>query len=208
MTDFKLPKQEMDAVLAIEKRDSEEAANEEMLRALVLQRLQGAVWHTTNSDRFQRILSSGAILPEPNILDAERWSTGRGSQWYPYVRTLGGVSLFDFREFNQDRYSKDYPLSTWAEFVPFRSIWKEAVWIEIDVERLGRSFLSGSDLLARWKAAEVGNRIMPLIEAACLGPLPCAAFKSAFRAFEGNATLADDLWDRTSHSLGPILDSR
>jgi hypothetical protein len=153
-------------VLAIEMRHSEAAAKEEVLRALVLQRLQGAVWHATNSDRFQGILSSGANLPEPNIPEAERWSTGGRSQWYPYVRTLRGVSLFDFREFNRDQYSKDYPLSIWAEFVPFRSVSKEAVWIEMDVKKLGRRLLSGNDLLARWKIAEVGNRIMPLIEAA------------------------------------------
>jgi hypothetical protein len=161
MADFELTKEEMDAVLAIEQRRSEKAAEQEMLRVLVLQRLQGGVWHTTNSDRLQGILNSGAILPEPNIPDAERWSAGRGSQWYPYVRILSGVSLFDFRGFNPEQYSKDYPLSTWAEFIPFRSVWKEAVWIEIDVEKLAGRFLSGRDLLARWRAAEVGNRIMP-----------------------------------------------
>jgi hypothetical protein len=35
-----------------------------------------------------------------------------------------------------------------------------------------------------------GNRIMPLIEAVHLCPLPCAAFKGVFRVFEGSATLA------------------
>ena len=189
MADFKLTQQEVDAVVAIEKRRSEEAQKEEVLRSLVLQRLQGAVWHTTNSERFQKILHSGAILPEPTIPDRDRWSTAMGSKWYPYTRTLGGVSLFDFREFNPDQYSKDYPLSTWAEFVPYRSTWKEAVWIEIDAEKLGKAFVSGNDLLARWKTVEVGNRIMPRIEAAHLGPLPCVAFKSVFHVCEGSASL-------------------
>lgn len=190
-------KQEMDAVLAIEKRRREAAEKEERLRALVLHRLIGGVWHTTNEERFQGILRSGAILPEPDIPDDGRWSAGQGSQWYPYVRTLGGVSLFDFREFNGDQYSRDYPLSAWTEFVPFRSTWGMAVWVEIDVEKLGRRFVSGGDLLARWKAAGVGNRIMPVIEAACLGRVPCAAFKSVFRVIEGGATLATDIWDCT-----------
>jgi hypothetical protein len=78
-----------------------EAEKTEVLRALVLQKLKGGVWHTTNMNRFQGILRSSAILPEPEIPDRERWSTSRGSELYPYVRTLGGVSLFDFRKFNR-----------------------------------------------------------------------------------------------------------
>jgi hypothetical protein len=190
MTDIELTQQEVDSVLAVEKRRSEEAEKMEVLGALVLQRLQGAVWHTTNSERFQGILRSGAILPEPDVPDTERWCTLKGREWYPYVRTLGGVSLFDFRDFNPEQYSKDYPVSTWAAFVPYRSAWKEAVWIEIDVEKLGKTFLSGSDLLTRWKADKVGNMIMPGIEATHIGPLPCAAFKSVFRVCEGRASLS------------------
>ena len=189
MADFQLTRQEIDEVLAIEHRRREETMTEEMLRAVVLQRLVGAVWHTTNSERFQGILRSGAILPEPDIPNTERWSTAQGSQWYPYVRTLGGVSLFDFRGFDPDCYSDQFRLSSWAEFVPFRSAWREAVWIEIDTEKVGEGFLSCSELLARWKAAKVGNRIMPLIEAAYLGPLPSTAFKSVFRVFDGSATI-------------------
>jgi len=155
----------------------------EVLRALVLQKLQGGVWHTTNMNRFQGILRSSAILPEPEIPDSERW---RG---YPYVRTLGGVSLFDFRKFNREQYWEDFPMSTWAEFVPYRRAWKEAVWIEIDVDKLGEAFLSGVDLLARWNAAKVGSRIMPEIEAAHVGPLPSTAFKTVFTVREGSDTL-------------------
>src|ERR1035438_4494083 len=75
------------------------AAKEEVLRQLVLQRTQGGLWHTTRPERFDRILSTGAILPEPDILDSERWANA-GPEHYPYVRTLGGVSLFDFDGFN------------------------------------------------------------------------------------------------------------
>jgi hypothetical protein len=87
-------RQEIEVVLAMETRRREQAEKEEVLRALVLQKLQGGVWHTTNVGRFQGILRSAAILPEPEIPDSERWSTSQGSEWYPYARTLGGVSLF------------------------------------------------------------------------------------------------------------------
>jgi hypothetical protein len=59
----------------------------EALTTFVLERLQGSVWHTTNSDRFRRILRSGAILPEPDIKDADRWSTSQGSSYYVSVRS-------------------------------------------------------------------------------------------------------------------------
>jgi hypothetical protein len=71
-------------------------------------------------------------------------------------------------------------MSTWREFVPYSSAWTEAVWIEIDTDVLGHSFISGPALRERWRAAKVGNRIMPKIEAAHLGPIPLSAFKNAF----------------------------
>jgi len=49
-----------------------------------------------------------------------------GSKWHPCARTLGSVSLFDFQEFDPDQYSKDYPVSTWTEFVPYRSAWERS----------------------------------------------------------------------------------
>lgn len=182
-------RKEIEAVLAMEAQRREEAEKEEVLRALVLQKLQGGIWHTTSVSRFQGILRTAAILPEPDIPDSERWSTSQGSEWYPYVRTLGGVSLFDFRKFSREQYSEDFPVSTWTEFIPFRSEWKEAVWIEIDVDKLGKAFISGEDLLARWKSAKVGNRIMPKIEAAHVGPLPQTAFRTVFSVCQGSETL-------------------
>jgi hypothetical protein len=169
----------------MEKRPcSDESGKIEMLRALVLENLQGRLWHTTNSERFQGILRSGAILPEPDIEDSERWGTPQGSEFYPYVRTLGGVSLFDFREFAPEQYSKAYPMSDWMAFVPYQAAWKEAVWIQIDARKLGKMFLSGVDLLARWKA-ESSNIIMPGIEAAYIGELPRIIFKNVFLVREG-----------------------
>ena len=69
------------------------------LREAILVELVGSVWHTTRPERFQHILESGAILPEPDIPKAERWGTAGGPEGYPYVRSIGAVSLFDFRSF-------------------------------------------------------------------------------------------------------------
>jgi hypothetical protein len=144
------------------------------LKEAVLAELLGGVWHTTNQDHFHRILECGAILPEPEISEHERWGG------YPYVRSIGGVSLFDFRGFEAESYSAEYPGSSWAYFVPCRLDWDSAVWIEIDHEALGSAFITGVDLLTRRKAEGSFRRIMPLIEAAHSGPLPCRAFKRTF----------------------------
>lgn len=148
----------------------------------VLAELVGAVWHTTSQDRFLRIKECGAILPEPDISERERWGTAVGSEGYPYVRSIGGVSLFDLREFEAESYSAEYRSSSWEYFVPCHLCWDSAVWIEIDHEALGPAFVSGVELLGRWKAESSIRRIMPLIEAAHIGPLPCRAFKKTFSA--------------------------
>src|SRR5258708_20259302 len=93
------------------------------LRGLVLRELSGRLWHTTHPNRFKSILNSGAILPEPDIPDSERWKASKGNQSFPFVRTLGGVSLFDFDQFDPDSYSERYPISSWYEFVTYREPW-------------------------------------------------------------------------------------
>jgi hypothetical protein len=160
----------------------ESKAKDDSLRERVLGQLRSGLWHTTHPDRFQKILEKGAILPEPEIPDCERWCTGGGSEHYPYVRTLGGVSLFEFDQFDPDAYRDRCPSSNWAYFVPYHLAWERAVWLEIDRAQVPPSnFISGVDLLARWKADGAdGHNIMPEIEAAYLGPLPCIVLKRAF----------------------------
>ena len=156
----------------------------------MLRELIDGLWHTTHPDRFAKILTTGAILPEPDIPDSERWSTFNGPKHYPYVRTIGGVSLFDFEGFDPDVYGEKYPMSSWFNFVPYRREWRCAVWIEIDRDKVGPHFISPADLKTRQDAegARVHKR-MPQIEAAHLGQLPRAAFKRAFLVREGNSDL-------------------
>ncbi len=143
--------------------------------------LHGGLWHTTHPERFVGILECGAILPEPEeIPDGDRWGTSQGPKHYPYVRFIGGVSLFDFHQFDPQSYQSKYPSSSWREFVPYRRDWGGAVWIEIDREHASSCYISGRDLLTRWKASGyLGHNIMPLIEAAYRGSLPLAAFRRA-----------------------------
>jgi hypothetical protein len=153
----------------------------------VWQELHGRLWHTTHPERFRDILIRGAILPEPDVPDGDRWKTGGGPALYPYVRSIGGVSLFDFDGFDRVRYSEQYPASSWAYFVPFRRDWGYAVWIEINRAQIAQRFVSGRDLVAR-QMQEKAHRhtIMPYIEAAYIGELPRAAFLRAIEFREGH----------------------
>lgn len=153
------------------------------MQEIVLKELLGGLWHTTHPDRFQNILVSGAILPEPNIPEIDRWHTSQGKDYYSYVRTLDGVSLFDFDQFDAEAYTNEYSNSSWYEFVPYRVLWGCSVWIEIDRERVAARLISRSDLLAQWKTDKAyQHSIMPSIEASHLGPLSRVAFKRAFLA--------------------------
>ena len=149
----------------------------EAYRKQVLDILIGHLWHTTHPGRFVSILEDEAILPEPDIPESDRWKTSMGPEYYPYVRKLGGVSLFDFNNFDQKNYSEKHRLCTWREFVPFQSAWGSAIWIEIDREAVKDYLISGCELLVRWKQEEAYHHtIMPYIEAAHIGMIPSASF--------------------------------
>jgi hypothetical protein len=146
-------------------------------------RLQGRLWHTTHPERFKLIMAEGGLLPEPPIHNAHRWRTRGGPKYYPFVRTLGGVSLFDFADFDPDLYESSYPLSKWRTFTPHIKSWGGAVWVEIKRKSIESSFRSGQKLLDLWKKTKAdGHAIMPLIEAAHIGAVPVTAFESAFLA--------------------------
>jgi len=134
--------------------------------------LRKGVWHVTSADRFASIKEIGKLLPEPNIPNDERWSTGSGHNFYPYVRHIGGVSLFDFSRFDEATYNDEYPVSQWRNFVPCPARWNKAIWIQFSVELLSHGYVDPGRLLDRWRTeASFSHKIMPLIEAAYIGPL-------------------------------------
>ncbi len=99
--------------------------------------LYGGLWHTTRPNRVPSIAAAGEILVEPNIDDKELW----GSRDHPtFVRKIGGISLFDFHNFNPREYSVSHPLSSWQYFVPHRVDWGGAVWLNIDRGAVSNSF--------------------------------------------------------------------
>lgn len=147
--------------------------------------LGNGIWHTTSLPRYQLILKTTNILPEPDIPDDERWNTREGPKHYPYARTLGGVSLFDFLGFDPESYGTKYPLSSWQEFIPFRRQWGAAIWLEIDRNMVKDSFVPPKELLERWKESKSrGHNFLPLLEAAHIGPIPLSAISKTLAVNE------------------------
>jgi hypothetical protein len=140
--------------------------------------LHGGLWHTTHPSRVLSIVATGEIMVEPDIEEQGRW----GSHDHPsFVRKIGGISLFDFHNFDPEQYSISHPCSSWQYFVPHRRDWGGAVWLNIDREAVSNSFVSTDDIVERWDTT--GNRahnVMPRIEAAHLGNLSLSAVKSGF----------------------------
>jgi hypothetical protein len=94
-----------------------------MERTRIMQeRLLGGLWHTTRPDRFASILVTGCVSATPDIPDRERWMASK-PEHYPFVRWLGGVSLFDFDGFEEEEYERAHPVCNWYDFVPHLGKW-------------------------------------------------------------------------------------
>ena len=144
--------------------------------------LREGIWHTTSVERFKGILDAGGILPDPLIPDLDRWGTAGGPVLYPFVRSIGAVSVFYFSSFDESIYNEKYPNSMWQTFVPCFHKWDESIWIELDRSAINNSFVGGPALLERWKQQnELGRKIMPIIEAAHIGRVPISAFRRVYK---------------------------
>jgi hypothetical protein len=154
-------------------------------------RLHGRLWHTTRPDRFSAILASGCLTANPDIPNSERWKASR-PEHYPFARCLGGISLFDFANFDPKGYEQTHPLSNWYDFVPYLRSWGGAVWIEVDRVSATEKLISATKLLALWdQDGNRGHAIMPRIEAAYIGDMPVATFRSAFITWDEGRELRE-----------------
>ena len=164
----------------------------EEYRLTLPKELMGRLWHTTHPDRFKQIMKDAEISPNPAIPEKERWKTSRGPEYYPFVRTLNGVSLFDFKNFDEVSYGEKYPLSNWREFVPCRSLWDEAIWLEIDRAKASDNLIGGKELIEKWKKLDAyKHTIMPMIEVAYIGAIPLHAFRNVLICRSGESVLRE-----------------
>lgn len=126
----------------------------------------------------------------------------KGREFYPYVRTLGGISLFDFNDFDPESHGERRPISSWRTFIPFRSDWGCSVRIEKDREQFARHVISAPEPVAKWELDQADRcTIMPYIDAAHLGLLPRPAFTQAFPVPEGDCRFRPRLLELASKRL-------
>ena len=153
-----------------------------------METLRGGLWHTTSEACYEGILSSQAILAEPPIPESERSRTRCGPSGWPYVRTLGGVSLFDFDGFDVQAYESKFQSSSWQNFVPFQHSLGAAVWIEIDRNGARENLMTGCEVLQkRQKDKAFRHELMPCIEACYLGNIPKDLFMRVLAIRKGDA---------------------
>lgn len=144
--------------------------------------LANKLWHTTSVDRYRKILETGAILTNPPVSDKDRYFTNNGPENYPLVRTLGGISLFDFTDFNPEEYKDKYPISSWYDFVPYNKKWGESVWIEIDREKVNHRLIDVEKLRMIWLEKKLfKHTFMPKIEAAHIGNISIEYFLEVYK---------------------------
>jgi hypothetical protein len=137
-------------------------------------------------------LETGSILPIPDNPNPNGWQTLGGDPYCTYAHTLGGVSLFDFDQFDPESYATRCPACDWYTFVPYREKWGSSVWIEIDRQLVAAQLITGPDLIKKWKLDDAYERsIMPEIEAVHLGPLPRATFVRAFIVGENESGIRE-----------------
>lgn len=132
------------------------------------------IWHVTSKTNFERIISDGEIKAEPDIPDELRYATFKGLSYYPLVRSLGGISLFDFTV--QEQSAVHY--RTAIEFPPYSCSEESSVriWIEIDRDSIIDRIRPNDYLKKIWKDGNQHRRFIPVYEIAVIGAISTTSF--------------------------------
>jgi len=128
--------------------------------------LRGHLWHATSSTNARSILDSKKIkhdIPEAFYCDA-------------FVRSFGGVSLFDFRV---PPNALQLDPSSWRGWLGREKRAPVAVWFRIDVNACAQdSIIEPAALFGMWQCYGGNLKILPAVEAAHVGPVPIDAIAS------------------------------
>jgi len=130
------------------------------------------IWHSTNLKGYKKILESKYIKPNPDISESER-----SSDETAFVRTMGGVSIFDFRNINIDKYSEEYAPTVWGYFIPGRAIWDKTIWLELDELKMSENYLPPNDVMFKLNNLNTGQQIVPYLEGAHIGSIHISLIK-------------------------------
>ncbi|MDP2620303.1 MAG: hypothetical protein Q8P46_09010 [Hyphomicrobiales bacterium] len=153
--------------------------------------LKGRLWHATDLQALEAILSDGTIRSD---LPAKRYKTALS-------RKLCGVSLFDFNGTERDIAKQQ---GNWLEWLSRPQQGRLAVWLEINRDALGDSLIDPAEFRA--KTDNEGFRsckVIPYVEACHVGDVPATSIIGAlvidscvikrFRRLDGKDRLVERL---------------
>jgi len=145
--------------------------------------LLNEVCHTTTLNSFLNIYETGFILinPDSTMLEYKKYGNVNCPNNDTYVRSLGGISVFDFKNFSIKAYDR-YVNNTWEvlsadlyRFLP-NHIRNESdglsVWIVIDTTK-SNTYRDRNVLYEEWQsAAKNGLQFIPKVEATFFENIP------------------------------------
>jgi len=133
----------------------------EWISSPLLERLNGRLWHATSADGLSGILHDRAIRADA----ATKHSTA-------YVRSIGGVSLFDLAEPDIGIH----PVAAhWSDWLRDRT--GTPYWLEVDRAAVADQFIGTRETYRRWQerldaGGMTATRLIANIEAAHIGSIP------------------------------------
>jgi len=144
--------------------------------------LLDTVCHTTTVESFLSICESGYIFinPDPSILKHKKFGNAQDENNQTYVQNLGGVSVFDFKNFSIEAYNR-YLNNTWEalspelyRFLPNHNRNQQdgfSVWMIIDTTKC-KTYINRESLYRQWQTAQIkGLKFIPKVEAAILSDI-------------------------------------
>jgi hypothetical protein len=131
------------------------------------------IWHVTSKSCFKSMLADGEIKAEPRIPDDKRYNTDKGTKYYPFVRSIGGISLFDFctEEFKFHHYINAVNFSPKSCNEELSDI----VWIEMDRDAIKDRIITNNELMKQ-RIKECFHQIIPIYEIAVIETISTSAF--------------------------------
>ena len=144
----------------------------------LINNLLNSVCHTTTISSFIKIYESKYIYvyPDPKILEHEKYGNVNCPNNNTYVRSLSGISLFDFKDFSLEEYDKFFKPS-YGDLYRFLPIHKRnekdkiSIWLIIDVT-LTDKYINREKLYSQGSSESKNSQFIPKAEATILGDIP------------------------------------
>jgi hypothetical protein len=141
---------------------------------VLLQKLDGRLWHATTERAWRAIMADGIIRPDAEAV----YRNG-------FCRSIGAVSLFDL---SQPDSAAPVAATHWSAWLGGLDD-EPRYWIEIDRAAVSERLLTPVETLARWRLAlNEGSqtlRIIAGLEAAHLGPIALLSTCQVLRLTRG-----------------------